>query len=234
MRLSGTAANPLAIGLIVVSLAGCGGEDEADRSPGSTAAAPPDPPADVRPAPKPGEPADAPGGEQKSGGGGRPSPSPAASATEPRDDAVAKDAELEAAVGAYEDYIAAINARDGERLCELLPPDALGELRPAVTSGGCAHRIGASIGYRDPRGFPVWEKTTLSGIEQTTIGRDLASARLTAAIVTSFADRTEPSVESDVAYLERVAGGWRLAKPTAALYRAIGQPEIPPSVISPP
>ena len=52
--------------------------------------------------------------------------------------------------------------------------------------------------------------------------------------MTSFADRTEPSVESDIAYLERVAGKWRLAKPTGALYRAIGQPEIPPSVISPP
>jgi hypothetical protein len=147
---------------------------------------------------------------------------------------VAKRAQLEAAEMAYAAYIEAINERDGRRLCELLPPDALRDLQPPVDRGGCARRLGASVGYRDPRGFPVWEETTLSGIERTAIGRDLRSARLTAGIVTSFADRTEPSVESDVAYLERVAGRWRLAKPTAALYRAIGQPDIPPSVISPP
>ncbi len=76
MRLSGTAANSLTIGLIVAVLAGCGGEDEADRSPGSTAAAPPDAPADVRPAPAPGEPTEAPEGEEKGSGGERPSPAP--------------------------------------------------------------------------------------------------------------------------------------------------------------
>ena len=52
-------------------------------------------------------------------------------------------------------------------------------------------------------------------------------------IVTDFEGR-EPSVESDVAYLERVGGEWRLAQPTGALYRAIGNPEPPPTVIAPP
>ena len=153
---------------------------------------------------------------------------------EPRDDAADKRAALRAAVGAYEDYIGAINARDGGRLCDLLPPGAERALKPAGGGASCAARIGSSIGYEDPRGFPVWKRTTLSAFDSTAIGRDLDSARLTASIVTSFADRTEPSVESDIAYLERVTGEWRLAKPTGALYRAIGQPEIPISTITPP
>ena len=53
-------------------------------------------------------------------------------------------------------------------------------------------------------------------------------------ITTSFADRDEPSVESDIAYLERAGGEWRLAKPPGALYRAVGNAELPPSVIVPP
>ena len=139
--------------------------------------------------------------------GSRPEPRAEAEDSEPRDDDAATSAPPSAPrVGAYEDYIAAINARDGARLCDLLPPDAERTLKPAVDGASCAARIGDSIGYEDPRGFPVWKETTLSAFDSTTIGRDLDSARLTAAIVTSFADRTEPSVESDIAYLERVGG----------------------------
>jgi hypothetical protein len=135
---------------------------------------------------------------------------------------------------AYRDYLDAINARDGAALCALLPPGAVGELRPPLGEGGCAERLGRSIGYRDPRGYPVWSATVLDAIESSSIGADPSTARLTAAITTEFADRTEPSIESDIVYLERAGGEWRLAKPSGALYRAIGRPEPPPSVIAPP
>ena len=69
-----------------------------------------------------------------------------------------KRAALRSAVGAYEDYIAAINERDGARLCDLLTPGAERTLKPAVDGGSCAARIGHSIGYEDPRGFPVWRR----------------------------------------------------------------------------
>ncbi len=143
--------------------------------------------------------------------------------------AAAADAEA-----AYRAYVDAINARDGAALCDLLAPSAIRELRPPVERASCSASLHDSIGYRDPRGFPVWERTLLSQIEGVQISGDLASARITAAINTEFADRGEPSVESDIAYLELAGGEWRLAKPSGALYRAVGNAELPPSVIVPP
>jgi hypothetical protein len=139
-----------------------------------------------------------------------------------------------AAEAAYASYITAIGERDGATLCALLPADALDDLRPPVERDGCAATLEASIGYADPRGYPVWRSTALTGFEASTVSRDLASARLTAGIITEFADRDEPSIESDIAYLERTADGWRLAKPSSAIYRAIGRPEPPPEAITPP
>lgn len=139
-----------------------------------------------------------------------------------------------AAEAAYIAYVDAINARDGEALCALLPANAERELRPPVEGDSCAARLGGSIGYADPRGYPVWERTIFNGVESVSVGADTSTARITAAILTEFEDRGEPSVESDIAYLESRGGEWRLAKPTGALYRAIGRPELPPTVIAPP
>lgn len=173
----------------------------------------------------PGDPGDSPGDERPDregvgGGSGRPT-----------------DAEREAvgerAQAAYRDYIDAINARDGATLCDLLSPASVRKLKPPVERSSCAATLRASIGYSDPRGLPVWKRTLLNGIDGTQVAASLASARITAAIVTEFADRDEPSVESDIAYLKRVGGRWRLAKPSGAIYRAIGV-EPPPDVIVPP
>lgn len=49
-----------------------------------------------------------------------------------------------------------------------------------------------------------------------------------------FGDREQPSVEEDVIYLEREAGGeWLLSKPSATLYRAVGYPEPPLRAFTP-
>ena len=58
--------------------------------------------------------------------------------------------------------------------------------------------------------------------------------QLTASILTRFADRDEPSVESDVAYLVPGPDGYRLAKASGALWRAVGKPDVPPQVIAQP
>jgi hypothetical protein len=166
------------------------------------------------------------------------SPSGSGRGEAPTDDTGPSQAEKERAAAAAEDaysaYVDAINARDGKALCALLPADALRDLKPPVMRDGCAATLAASIGYEDPRGYPVWEGTTLTGIDSTSIGRDVTTARLTASIVTEFADRSQPSIESDIAYLELVGDRWRLAKPSSAIYRAIGRPEPPPDAISPP
>lgn len=218
----------LALLLLLGALAGCR-EDEADTEPAaSTTTSPAATGAEPEPDPEPARD----GGDE-----GRPAENGTEPDREPTSPQPSEAVKAKAATGAENAYIAyldAINERDGEALCELLPPGAERELRPAVDQGSCAARIGGSIGYEDPRGYPVFERVVFNGVETASIGRDTSTARLTASILTEFADRDEPSVESDIAYLELSGGEWRLAKPTGALYRAIGRPELPPSVITPP
>jgi hypothetical protein len=131
---------------------------------------------------------------------------------------------------AVRDYVGAIDERDGAALCELVA--TLRELELPVEKGGCAASVSASIGYRDPRGIPVFERAELTGDPDVKLSG--ASARATVTVVTEFADREEPSVEDDVIYLERRGGGWAIAKPSSTIYRAIGTPDIPPDVLAPP
>jgi hypothetical protein len=131
---------------------------------------------------------------------------------------------------AVRDYVAAIDDRDGAALCDLVP--TVSELELPVGKGDCAASVSASIGYRDPRGIPVFERAALAGDADVELSGE--EARATATIVTEFADREEPSVEDDVIYLERGNGGWAIAKPSSTLYRAIGTPDVPPDVLAPP
>jgi hypothetical protein len=59
-------------------------------------------------------------------------------------------------------------------------------------------------------------------------------ARVTATVTSRFSDRKYVSVEDDVIYLEHVGPGWRLAKPSGTLYRAVGYPEPPLNSFTPP
>jgi hypothetical protein len=136
------------------------------------------------------------------------------------------------AVRAAEDYIAAIDAREGSRVCELLVPGASEAIELPRDRGGCAPSLDASFGYRDPRGFPVWQSSTLEAIDS--VDTSAGTATVLATIFTRFADRPEPSVEDDPIYLRREGGRWLVAKPSLTLYRAVGFGEPPPAAISPP
>lgn len=131
---------------------------------------------------------------------------------------------------AVRDYVAAIDDRDGAALCELVA--TVRELELPVEKGGCAASVSASIGYRDPREIPVFERAALAGDADVELSGN--EARATVTVVTEFADRAEPSVEDDVIYLERSGAGWAIAKPSSTLYRAIGTPDVPPGVLAPP
>jgi hypothetical protein len=98
--------------------------------------------------------------------------------------------------------------------------------------GGCAPSLSASVGYRDPRGFPVYDRSRIARIPK--VAMQGSGARVTATIVTRFADNREPSIEDDVIYLRRVGTRWLIAKPSATLYRAIGVGNIPPQALAPP
>jgi len=156
---------------------------------------------------------------ESSGGGGG-----AAAATGP-------DEERDASRTVRE-YVDAIDARDGARVCDVLAPGAIQNFQLPRQRGGCAAALSASIGYRDPRGFPVFAEARLDSIGDVTVGA--GEARVTATVVTQFADRDQPSIEDDVVYLVEFDGQWRIAKPSSTLYRAVGKPEVPPQAIAPP
>ncbi len=158
---------------------------------------------------------------------GKPS-GPAETATEdPRVNALERDAERTA-----RRYVEALDARDGEAVCALLVPGAIDDVELPVSRGGCATSLDASIGYRDPRGLPVWESATVPAVRVTEI--DAGSATVVATVVTHFADRDEASVEDDLVYLTRAGDRWLIAKPSSTLYRAVGIADVPPSVLAPP
>lgn len=159
------------------ALASCGGEESPSAvSEPTTATAPPTETALPEPSdePRPQAPE-------------KPEPEPPAKPSKAE-----KQSAADGAAGAYTDYIGAIEARDGEALCSLLPPGFERELKPPLERGDCAATMEASIGYEDPRGFPVWTGTTLNAIQRLAIGADRSTVRLTAMIVTDFEGR-EPS-----------------------------------------
>lgn len=129
-------------------------------------------------------------------------------------------------------YEAALNAGNGAKLCRLFEDGALDDLELPVDRASCAGSLSASIGYRDPRGFPVFESVTLLDNFTTAFDRD--TVRVTVATVTEFADRTEASIEDDLMYLRRSGDRWLLRQPSITLYRAIGSGDPPPRALSPP
>jgi hypothetical protein len=130
------------------------------------------------------------------------------------------------------DYVGALNSRNGGRACALFVPGALSKVEFPRDRGDCASSLESSIGYRDPRGFPVYEGSRVARINSVTI--DSTGARVVATMVTDFAGNREPSVEDDVVYLREEHGRWLIVKPSAAFYRAIGMGDIPPTVLAPP
>lgn len=133
---------------------------------------------------------------------------------------------------AFDGYVAAINARDGEALCGLLAPGALAGIELPLQRPRCGQALSASIGYRRPGGTPAWRRTRVHQVRMVQVGA--GRARVTATVSHDFADRPEPSIEEDVVYLDRVGGEWLIAKPSATLYRAVGYPEPPLRALKPP
>ncbi len=213
-----------ALALGAVALPGCG-DDEAATTTAAEAPAEPDPggaraggdpPAPDQPADEPAPPpADKPSG-------------PAENADEdPRPTALERAAER-----TVRSYVAALDAAGGARVCALLAPGALEQLELPRERGNCAASLDASIGYRDPRGLPVFAGVRVSAVQSVEVDGD--SARAVVTVTTEFADRAEPSIEDDLVFLVRDGGDWLIAKPSSILYRAVGIADVPPTVLTPP
>jgi hypothetical protein len=152
---------------------------------------------------------------------------------EPEEDAAGPElsAAERTAVATARRYVAALDRRDGAAACELLAPGALADVKLPRERGGCGSSLTASIGFRDPRGLPVWDSAEIEAIASLEVEGE--SATVIPTVFTRFADRDEPSVEDDPIYLTRAGDGWAVAKPSLTLYRAIGQ-EPPPQALGPP
>ncbi len=130
-------------------------------------------------------------------------------------------------------YVAELNAHDGDGLCSALAPGALHGVRLPVNRGSCAASLDGSIGYPAPGGAPSWVATRLVDADTVVL---LAGGygRFTGTFVHTFAGGREPSIEDDVVYLRRIGGEWRIVKPSATFYRAIGRRDIPIGSLTPP
>lgn len=134
-----------------------------------------------------------------------------------------------AAAGAVRAYVRALARRDAESLCAAFSPGALAAVRFPRERGSCRRTVAASLGYRDPRGLPVWRTSRLEGPTSARVEGE--RARVVATVLTRYADDREPSVEDDVVYLERRGGAWKLLQPSATFYRAIGVADVPPTAL---
>lgn len=193
------------------------------------------------PSPSTSSPAPAtPGDRASPGGGERPDADRSDPDPDPRPDEVAEgpsgpppssDPER-AAAATVRRYVAALNDGDGRVLCRLFEPGALDAIDFPRERGSCAATLAASIGYEDPKGLPVWRRSEVTEAISSDVSGD--AARVVATIFTVYAGVREPSIEDDIVYLVDAGEGWRIAKPSATLYRAVGIPDVPPSVLAPP
>ena len=178
------------------------------------------------------EPEDAPDRMSAPAAGESPAPSGGAEpGGEQKRTTASKDPE-KAVVRAARGYLEAIDARDGARVCTSLVPGAIEALPLPRERGDCAASLNASIGYRDPRGFPVFDRARIRSMPDVVVAGE--KARVTATVVTEFADRDQPSIEEDVIYLADTGDRWRVVKPSSTLYRAVGEPDVPPDALAPP
>ncbi len=123
-------------------------------------------------------------------------------------------------------YVDSIDTRDGAAACSLLAPGALRGVELPVRHPSCVASLRASIGRPGPTGSPRWLHTTLVDADSV-VRVEGGLGRFTGTVVHRFAGSREPSIEDDVIYLRRVGGRWRIAKPSATFYRAIGARDVP-------
>jgi hypothetical protein len=135
-------------------------------------------------------------------------------------------------VRAVRAYIAALNARGGNELCSLFVPGATRGLDLPRKRSTCGASLAASIGYADPRGFPVWVRTRIRRVGS--VDRQGRRGRVTLTVFHRFRDRKTISPEEDVVHLRRAGGRWLIAKPSSTFYRAIGVADVPPDVLAAP
>jgi hypothetical protein len=226
-----------AVGVLLMfpalALAGCGGgSDDGGTTAASTPAATATSAGEVTGTLPPGAVEPANPEEQAAEGPAATEASPESQAEGPASKGELSGEAHAAVVATVSDYIAALDRRDGARVCALLAPGSLDLGQLPMRRGGCRSSLRASIGTPPRGGGPAWRKTSLVEAKAEDLGDD--RARVSATVTHRFSDRKYVSVEDDVIYLEHLGGRWLLAKPSGTLYRAVGYAEPPLSAFTPP
>lgn len=137
-----------------------------------------------------------------------------------------------AAAAAVRSYVSALDRRRGGAVCRAFATGVLARFDFPRRRGSCPASVEASLGYRGPQGAPAWRSSEVTSAISADV--DGASARVVATVYTEYADVREPTLEDDIVYLTYEDGRWLVAQPSATLYRAFGDTDVPPSVFSPP
>jgi hypothetical protein len=127
-------------------------------------------------------------------------------------------------------YVAALDSHDGPALCALFKPGALDVLH--LPKGSGCSGLSSSLGYRPPHGLPQWDDARIAAIKSVVPAG--AGVRATVTIVDRYHGNPQPSVEDDVVFLQPAGGSWLITQPSVTIYRAIGVPDPPPSVLAAP
>jgi hypothetical protein len=127
-------------------------------------------------------------------------------------------------------YVAALSSGNGKRVCSLLAPGALEDIKLPKPSPKCDVALDRSIGYHDPKGPPAFKSATVRRVK---VARKGARAKVVATVVTRYASQRQPSIDDDIVYMKRSRTAWLILQPSAILYRAVGL-EPPVSALKPP
>ena len=136
-----------------------------------------------------------------------------------------------------QDYVQAINARNGEAVCAFLTDDAVKQLGLDDAGLPCARGVAGFIGYVEDSGSPRFLRYESVDAQEGAEEEGLRSVRLSleARFHSDSAGGTfEACRFEDIVWLERTAEGWRIAKPSLALYAAFGAARFPSEILDSP
>jgi hypothetical protein len=134
------------------------------------------------------------------------------------------------------DYVAAINERDGDRVCELMTRAAAAELSVPDSNLPCERTVAGLIGYVEDAGVPEFLSYRLDDVRSGTTQGEYSSIRLSIEArrrSTNAEQAFETCSFEDTVWLTRQGGEFRIANISPALYVAFGATSIPDEVLAP-
>jgi hypothetical protein len=151
--------------------------------------------------------------------------------------AVGAPAGLDSSKELARDYVEAINARDGERVCGLMTRAAAAELTVPDSNVPCDRTVAGFIGYVEDAGSPEFLGLRLRRVRSGATWGEYSSIRLSLEArrrSTNAEQAFEMCRFEDTVWLTREGSELRIAKPSMALYVAFGATNVPNEVLAPP